>query len=131
MLWVLCRDQGLAHLPMMQDPRMLVIRWQRSLPNAVPHPNVMSENRRCPGCFVALLCSLDFAPKTPAGHQLSDSPMKSPGGQSAPEVEALAELLAEVVVLAGQPAMFPSRLEEIAERAQEHQSVRRALRDQQ
>lgn len=56
--------------------------------------------------------------------------MKSPGGQPVPEVEALAELLAEVVVLAGQRALFPGRLEEIADQAQEHQSVRRALRDQ-
>ncbi|MGH3692465.1 MAG: hypothetical protein ACRDRX_00400 [Pseudonocardiaceae bacterium] len=54
--------------------------------------------------------------------------MKSPGGQPAPECDALAELLAEVVLLAGRRAMFPSRLEEIADRAQEHQSVRRALR---
>ena len=71
------------------------------------------------------------ARQAPAGHRLrpiSDAPAKSPGGQPVPEGEALAELLAEVVVLAGQRALFPGRLDEIAERAQEHQSVRRALR---
>lgn len=56
--------------------------------------------------------------------------MKSPSGQPVPEVVALAELLAEVVLLAGQRALFPGRLDEIAERAQEYRSVRRALRDQ-
>lgn len=70
------------------------------------------------------------AREAPAGHRLSDAPVKSPGGQPVPEGEALADLLAEVVVLAGQRALFPSHLEEIAERAQEHQSVRRALRGQ-
>lgn len=43
------------------------------------------------------------------------------------EIEALAHLLAEVVMLAGQGAMFPSHLEEIAERAQEQTSVQAAL----
>jgi hypothetical protein len=39
----------------------------------------------------------------------------------------MAELLAEVVELAGHPAVFPGRWEQIAERAMEHSSVRRAL----
>ena len=41
----------------------------------------------------------------------------------------MAELLAEVVELAGKHAVFPSRWEEIAERAMEHSSVRRALHE--
>lgn len=72
-----------------------------------------------------------IARKAPAGHRLSDAPVRSPGGQPVPEVEVLAELLAEVVVLAGQRALFPGRLDQIADRAQEHNSVRRALRSQQ
>ncbi|MBV9650002.1 MAG: hypothetical protein JO296_07685 [Pseudonocardiales bacterium] len=58
----------------------------------------------------------------------------APGGRSAPpdtdpatEVTALAELLAEVVVLAGQRAVFPTRWEHVAELAMEHHSVRVAL----
>jgi hypothetical protein len=39
----------------------------------------------------------------------------------------LAALLAEVVVLAADRAVFPSRLQVIAELALEHDSVRRAL----
>jgi hypothetical protein len=61
-------------------------------------------------------------------------PSEAPGGRSAPpdtalatEVAALAELLAEVVELAGSNAVFPSRLQVIAELATEHDRVRRAL----
>jgi hypothetical protein len=61
-------------------------------------------------------------------------PSKAPGGRSAPpdaglpaEVVALAELLAEVVVLAADRTVFPSRLQVVAELATEHDSVRRAL----
>jgi hypothetical protein len=36
-------------------------------------------------------------------------------------------LLAEVVELAGNPAIFPGRWEQIAEMAMEHESVRAAL----
>jgi len=39
----------------------------------------------------------------------------------------MAELLAEVVELAGDRAVFPGRWEQIAERAMEYSSVRRAL----
>ncbi|MGH3766091.1 MAG: hypothetical protein ACRDTX_13245 [Pseudonocardiaceae bacterium] len=49
------------------------------------------------------------------------------GGLSA-EVEALAGLLAEVVMLAGNRAVIPSRLELVADLAREHDSVRVALR---
>ncbi len=59
----------------------------------------------------------------------------APGGRPVPrphcpaeEVEALAGLLAEVVELGGNRAMFPGRLTVIAELAQGHDSVRRALR---
>jgi hypothetical protein len=45
----------------------------------------------------------------------------------ATEVTALAALLAEVVQLAGDSALFPSRWELIAESALEHDSVRAAL----
>lgn len=57
----------------------------------------------------------------------------APGGRSVPpsdlvaEVEALAWLLVEVVMLAGDRAVFPSRLQVIAELATEHDSVRWAL----
>jgi hypothetical protein len=57
----------------------------------------------------------------------------TPGGRSVPpddlttEVEALAELLAEVVMLAGDHAVFPSRLQVVAELAMEYDSVRAAL----
>ena len=59
-------------------------------------------------------------------------PSKAPGGRSAPpdmasEIAALAELLAEVVQLAGQHAVFPGRWAHIAELAMEHHSVRAAL----
>jgi hypothetical protein len=63
---------------------------------------------------------------------------QSPGGQPAPpnadpatEVAALAALLAEVVELAGNSAVFPSRWELIAELTLEHDSVRAALRAEQ
>ncbi len=69
---------------------------------------------------------IETARKAPAGHPLS-APVKPPGGQPVPEVEALAELLAEVVVLAGQRALYPGRFSEIAERAQQYPSVRDAL----
>jgi hypothetical protein len=61
-------------------------------------------------------------------------PSEAPGGRSAPpdvdlsaEVAQLAALLAEVVVLAEDRAVFPSRLQVIAELATEHANVRRAL----
>jgi hypothetical protein len=50
-------------------------------------------------------------------------------GDPAAEIEVLAALLAEVVELAGDRAMFPSRWIEVAELAMEHDSVRRALLD--
>lgn len=49
-------------------------------------------------------------------------------GDLAAEVGALAGLLAEVVMLAAERAVFPSRLEVVAELAREHDSVRAALR---
>ncbi|MGH3548331.1 MAG: hypothetical protein ACRDQU_09510 [Pseudonocardiaceae bacterium] len=58
----------------------------------------------------------------------------APGGRSVPpddlttEVEALAELLAEVVMLAADRAVFPSRLAVVAELAMEYDSVRAVLR---
>lgn len=58
----------------------------------------------------------------------------APGSRSAPsdadlagEVAVLAELLAEVVELAEDRAVFPSRLQVVAELALEHASVRAAL----
>jgi hypothetical protein len=61
-------------------------------------------------------------------------PSEAPGGRSAPpdtdlaaEVAALAALLAEVVRLAGQRAIFPGYWEQIAEQALERHSVRAAL----
>lgn len=63
------------------------------------------------------------------------SPSESPGGQSAPpdadlatEVAALADLLAEVVQLASDSAVFPSRWAQVAALALEHESVHAALR---
>lgn len=67
--------------------------------------------------------------------RVEQSQSQSPGGHPAPpvadpptEVAALAALLAEVVELAGQRAVFPSRWALIAELALEHDSVRAALR---
>jgi hypothetical protein len=60
-------------------------------------------------------------------------PVKLPGGGPVPpndftaEVKALAELLAEVVMLAADHALFPSRWALIAELALEHDSVHAAL----
>jgi hypothetical protein len=69
---------------------------------------------------------------------VEQSPSQSPGGRPAPpdadpdtEVAAPAALLAEVVELAGQRAVFPSRWALIAELALEHDSVRAALRAEQ
>jgi hypothetical protein len=50
-----------------------------------------------------------------------------PPGDLTAEVKALAELLAEVVMLAADHALFPSRWALIAELALEHDSVRAAL----
>lgn len=61
------------------------------------------------------------APMAPGGRSTS------PDAGLATEVAALAGLLAEVVMLAGQGAIFPSRWETVAELAIEHQSVRAAL----
>jgi hypothetical protein len=61
-------------------------------------------------------------------------PPSAPGGRSVPlgtdlttEVAALAELLAQVVHLTRQRAIFPSQWEQVAELALEHASVRAAL----
>jgi hypothetical protein len=51
-----------------------------------------------------------------------------PDPDLATEVAALAGLLAEVVQLAGDSALFPSRWAQVAELALEHESVRAALR---
>ena len=48
-------------------------------------------------------------------------------GDAAQEIESLAALLAEVVKLAEDRAVFPGRWAHIAELAMEHQVVRRAL----
>lgn len=72
--------------------------------------------------------------RTSGRPQVERPPSEAPGGRPAPrdadlagEVEALAELLAEVVQLAGQHAVFPGRWEQIAELALEHDTVRAAL----
>jgi hypothetical protein len=51
----------------------------------------------------------------------------SPDADLAGEVAVLAMLLAEVVQLAGQRAVYPGRWAQIAELALEHDSVRAAL----
>jgi hypothetical protein len=48
-------------------------------------------------------------------------------GDAAQEIESLTALLAEVVQLAEDRAVFPGRWTHIAELAKEHQVVRRAL----
>jgi hypothetical protein len=48
-------------------------------------------------------------------------------GDAAQEIDALAALLAEVVQLAEDSAVFPGRWVHIAELATEHSAVRRAL----
>lgn len=69
---------------------------------------------------------------TAPGRPPVDPASRVPGGRPAPpdpatEVAALAGLLAEVVQLAGQRAMYPGYWEQIAEQAMEHPSVRAAL----
>jgi hypothetical protein len=66
--------------------------------------------------------------------QVERPPSQDPGDRSAPpdgdlaaEVAALARLLAEVVALAGERAVFPGRWAAIAEVALEHDSVLQAL----
>lgn len=62
-------------------------------------------------------------------------PPKAPGDRPSPpeteplitEVATLAELLAQVVELAGSTAIFPGHWQTLAEQAREHQSVRAAL----
>jgi len=61
-------------------------------------------------------------PSTTAPHGQSVSP-DDPGE----EIEALAALLAEVVERAGHRVVFPGRLAMIAELAQGHESVCRAM----
>jgi hypothetical protein len=56
----------------------------------------------------------------PASGRLTDADL-------AGEVVALAALLAEVVHLAGQRAVFPGYWKQIVEQALEHQSVRMAV----
>lgn len=71
---------------------------------------------------------------TPDRSPVERRPSKVPGGRPAPpdtdlaaEVAALAGLLVEVVELAADRAVFPSRLQVVAELALEHASVRWAL----
>lgn len=73
-----------------------------------------------------------------SGRPLLKPLSESSGGGSAlgdfdlaTEVAALAELLAEVVELAADRAVFPSRLQVLADLATEHASVRHALAAQQ
>ena len=60
-------------------------------------------------------------------------PSQTPGDRLAPdtdlaaEVAALADLLAEVLRLAGDRGVFPSRWAQVAEMALEHEGVRAAL----
>jgi hypothetical protein len=72
--------------------------------------------------------------KTSGRPPVEQSPSDPPGGRSVPpdagltaEVAQLAALLAEVVELAAERAVFPSRLQMVAELAIEHDSVRGAL----
>jgi hypothetical protein len=82
-------------------------------------------------------------PVTPARDLTSDRPLVErfpsdvPGGRSTPpstdlamEIQALANLLAEVVTLAAKRAIFPGQWALIAELALEHESVRAALRSE-
>ena len=52
---------------------------------------------------------------------------RTAASDAAQEIEALAALLAEVVQLAEDRAVFPGRWAHVAELAREHQVVRRAL----
>lgn len=63
----------------------------------------------------------ELTPKSPSGRSVS------PDAGLAIEVRELAALLAEVVLLAGDRAVFPGRLAMVAELALGHHSVRRAL----
>lgn len=67
--------------------------------------------------------------------ELPASATAAHGGRPAPpnadstQVRVLAQLLAEVVELAGDRAVFPGRWEQIAQRPMEHSGLRRALRE--
>lgn len=86
--------------------------------------------RRCQECAVSPVGDL-----TSGRPLVKQSPPKVPGGRLAPpdvqrlasEVAALAELLAEVVQLAGRAAIFPGQWEALAEQAMEYESVRASL----
>lgn len=86
----------------------------------------------CPAC-AQIRAAHELIPDRPRAER---RPSETPRGRSVPapgdpatEVEALAALLAEVVELAGDRAVFPSRWAEVAELAMAHESVRRALQD--
>ena len=72
-----------------------------------------------------LIC--DASPVEQSPWKAASGRAVSPDADLAGEVAALAELLAEVVQLAGQHAVYPGRWAQIAELALEHDSVRTAL----
>jgi hypothetical protein len=78
-----------------------------------------------------------IARKSPAGRWLSSPETPAPGGQPVPSpgpvaagTEALAALLADVVELTRNSAVYPGHLALIAEQARAYESVQRALRSE-
>jgi hypothetical protein len=86
----------------------------------------------CPAC-AQIVARRELIPDRP---RVERRPSAAPRGRSVPapgdpttEVEALAALLADVVELAGERAVFPGRWAQVAVLAVGHESVRRALLD--
>lgn len=86
----------------------------------------------CPAC-AQIVARRELIPDRP---RVEQRPSAAPHGRSVPalgdpatEVEALAALLADVVELAGERAVYPGRWAQLAELAVGHESVRRALLD--
>lgn len=73
-------------------------------------------------CAACELPDLELPPSLAAADGRSVAP-----GRLAGEVQALSALLAQVVELAADRAVFPGRWAQIAEQAMEHGCVRRAV----
>lgn len=105
--WVLCPD-GIAHLPMLDGPELLITRCQRSLPPELGQCGGVPEGRRrCPECF-ASLAGRARASREPRAPVLM--PISAPYPQSfldrVAEEVAVRAVLREVITLATQSSVL-------------------------